>query len=73
MHLQDKFAADRLRELESLGIVRVEYHLHQALAIPQINEDDAPVIATTMDPATEVDFLTQMLFRDLSTTVAAHI
>ena len=49
-----------------------EHHLHQALTVPQINEDDAPMITTTMNPATQVDFLIQMTFRYFSTAVATH-
>jgi hypothetical protein len=30
------------------------------------------MITAAMDPATQVDFLSQMLFRDFSTMVAAH-
>ena len=41
------FSASR----EGRGTVRIEDDLHQALAIAQVDEDDAAVVAPAVDPA----------------------
>ena len=41
----------------TVGTIRVEHHLQQALAVAQVNENNPAMVAATIDPATQGDFL----------------
>ena len=44
---------------EGGGAVGIAHHLHQALAVAQVDEDDAAVVAAAMDPAHQRDGLAE--------------
>jgi hypothetical protein len=44
----------------------VEHDLQQTFAIAQVDENDAPMVATTVDPAGDRDRLAEQLLIDLS-------
>ena len=54
------------------GRVRIEHDLQQALAVAQIDENDAAVIAAAMGPAGDGDDLADQRFADLTAIVGAH-
>ena len=63
----------QLLGLVELGlVVRVEYHLQEALAVAQVHEDDAAMVAAAMDPAGNRNLLTDQLFVDLAAIVRTH-
>ncbi len=66
LHTDDELAAQALRLLEHIGGIRVEHDLQESLAIAQIDEDHPAVIATSVDPTRNRDFLAGELFVDLS-------
>ena len=72
MYFEYILATYRFRQPESLGIVGIEDHLHQSLAVTQVDENDPAMIAPTVYPAAKVDFLAQMSFGYFSTAVATH-
>ncbi len=57
---------------EHLGRVRVADDLHQALAVAQVDEDHAAVVAPPMHPADDGDRLAAQGLIYLSAIVAAH-
>ena len=61
--------AQRLGGRERLRAVRIEHDLHEALAVAQVDEDDAAVIAAAMDPAGQRDDLSQMAAVDAAAVV----
>jgi hypothetical protein len=72
MNLKNKFASDGLSQSKRIGIIRIEYNLHQAFAITEINEDHPAMVTATMHPPTEVNLLIQVMFRDFSAAVTSH-
>ena len=71
-HLDHEFIA-QLFGLGELGlVVGVEHDLQQALAVAQIHENDAAMVAAAMDPAGNRNFLTDQLFVDLAAVVRTH-
>ena len=58
---QHEFAAHLLSGAEDLGKVRIVHHLHQALAVAQVDEDDAAEVTAGVDPAFEHDGLADVL------------
>ena len=55
-HREDVLGAHLLRTSVGLGGVRrIEHELHDATAIPQVDEDEPAVVAATGDPAGQAD------------------
>ncbi len=71
-HLQHELVAHRLGGLEHLGAVGIAHHLHQALAVAQVDEDDATVVAAAMHPAADGDDLVEVGGGDFSAVVSSH-
>ena len=71
-HADHELVAQPLGFLEHLGRIRIEHHLQQPLAVAQVHEDDAAVIAPPMHPAGHGDLLPGELFVDVSAIVSAH-
>ena len=71
-HLEDVLGTDALGLGKDLGTIRVENHLQQAFAIPEIDKDHAAMVAATVYPAAHLDFLANQGLADLSTIVTAH-
>jgi hypothetical protein len=55
-----------------LGTIRVENDLQQALTIAKIDEDDSTVVAPPVNPAADLDFLSNERLVDLSAIVTTH-
>ena len=53
------------------GAVGIEDDLHEAFAVPQVDEDDAAMVAATVDPAHQRDRLAEVPAVDSSTVVSA--
>ena len=65
-------AAQPVRSLRNLRLLlRPENHLGQPLAVAQVDEDDAPVVAAGIDPAGERDGLADMFLAKLVAEVRA--
>src|SRR3970282_1869570 len=69
---QDEFAAHAVGRRERLGAVRVAHHLRQALAVAQVDEDHAAVVAPTVRQAAELPLLADERGRELGAIVRAH-
>ena len=70
--LQDELVAHALGLREHLRGVRVEHDLQQPLAVAQVDEDDAAVVAAAVGPASHGDHLAYQGFADLPAIVSAH-
>jgi len=58
LHLEDVLAADRIGDGVGLAaLFRVEHHLGEAVVVAQVDEDEAAVVATAVDPAGQRDRL----------------
>ena len=71
-HFQHELVAHPLGLCEHLRGVRVEYDLQQPLAVAQIDENDAAVVAAAVGPAGHGDDLADRGFADLTAIVSAH-
>ncbi|MNC84711.1 hypothetical protein D3C83_02720 [compost metagenome] len=71
-HAQHEFAAQPVRGPESLRRIRVAHDLHQALAVPQVDEDNAAVIAAPVHPAEQGHFVPEMFAADPAAVFATH-
>ena len=60
--LQHIFAANSFRQGETLSGIRIEYDLSNAFAIAQVYEDHAAMVTTTVGPAAQNHFLSDVLF-----------
>ncbi len=69
---QDKFGADFLGKPERIGGVGVDHHLHHALAVPEVDEDDAAVVAPTVRPAAQGDALADVGGRHAAAIMSTH-
>ena len=67
----DVFVAQLLGGSKCLGAVRITYHLNQALAVPQVDEDDAAVVATPVHPAADSDGLAKSFAVDEAAIIGA--
>ena len=56
-HPQHVLVAHAVGGREGLGAVGIAHHLHQALAVAQVDEDHAAVVAAAVHPAAERDGL----------------
>ena len=72
MNLQNKLTPNRFSQAKGLLIVRIKDDLNQSFPITKIDENNAPVVATPMNPAAKIDFEIQMAFGYFSTVVATH-
>mmetsp|Transcript_59429 Transcript_59429/g.140492 ORF Transcript_59429/g.140492 Transcript_59429/m.140492 type:complete len:270 (-) Transcript_59429:3023-3832(-) len=70
--LQAELVADFLRNLEHVGAVGVADDLHEALAVAQVDEDDATVVTAAMGPAHQGHGLVEQLFADLAGIAGTH-
>jgi len=52
--------------------VRVENHLHDPFPVPEVQEDDAAMVAAAVDPATQCHLLVYVGFVQHPAVVAAH-
>ena len=68
----DEFVAQFLGLGEDLRRIRIADDLHETLAITQIDEDHAAMIATTVDPTRHGDSATDEGFVDLTAIMSAH-
>ena len=71
-HPQDKLVADALGAGKRIRPVRIADHLHEPLAIAQIDEDDAAMIAAAMSPAAEGHRLADERGSELAAVVGSH-
>ena len=58
--------------LEGVGSVGVEHHLHQTLAVTQVDEDHAAVVTATVGPAHQRHGLAHQRFADQTAVCGAH-
>ena len=70
--LDHEFVAQPVRHGEGVGRVGIDHDLHQALAVPQVDEDHAAMVAAAVNPAEQGDGLAQEAFVDQSAVVGAH-
>ena len=70
--LYHKFTAHGFSQRKRAFGVGVVDYLGNALAIADIEEDHATVVASTVDPATQSDLLLHMRFVQFTTIVTAH-
>ena len=70
-HRDAVFVAQRLRRRERRGAIRVADDLHQSLAVAQVDEDDAAVIAAAMNPARKRHGLVEEAAVDATAIVGA--
>ena len=68
----DELIAQSLGLREHRRLVGIKHHLQQALAIAQVDEDDAAMIAPPMHPAGHLDLLVRERRIDLSAVMATH-
>ena len=71
-HREHVFSPKALGLGKRVRIAGVENHLQQPLAIPQVDENDAAVIAPPMHPAGDGDLLADMGAAHQTAVVAAH-
>ncbi len=71
-HRQDEFTPNTFGYREDIGRIRITYDLQQTLPIPQVDEDDATVIAPAMHPAGHANILIDQALVDLATIMCAH-
>ena len=71
-NLDAELVAQALGGAEHVGAVGVADHLHAALAVAQVNEDDAAVVAAAVDPAAQGDSLTIKRLGDEAAVVGSH-
>ncbi len=72
-HLEDELVAHRLGGLEHVGTVGVAHHLDQALAVAQVDEDHAAVVAAAVHPAANGDDLVEVGGGDFAAVVSSHV
>ena len=72
LHADHVLGAQPLGLAKHRGRIRIEDHLQQALAIAQIDENDAAVVAAAMHPAGDRDLLSDQLLVDVSAVMRAH-
>ncbi len=70
-HADHELVAQRLGGGERRRAVGVADDLHEALAVAQVDEDDAAVVAAAVDPAHQRDGLVQMAAVDAAAVVGA--
>ena len=72
--LDRPLGADGLGRVERLaaGVLRVKGDLRHALAVAQVNEDEAAVVAAVPDPAGQRDRLADVLAAQLAAAVGVH-
>ncbi len=73
LDLQAELVAHAFGHLEHLRTVRIAHHLHQTLAIAQVDEDHAAMVTPAMRPARQGDALAQQLFGDLTAILSTHL
>src|SRR4029077_7036806 len=71
-NLEDELAAHALGDRERFLAVGIEHHLRQALAVAQVDEDHAAMVAAAMSPAGEGDDLVHQRGIDPAAVVRAH-
>src|SRR5690606_30530263 len=67
-----ELVAQPLGGLEGLLAIRIAHHLGQPFAVPQVDEDHPAVVAATVNPAVERDFLVEVLERHLADVTTTH-
>ncbi|MNV77676.1 hypothetical protein D3C71_1711180 [compost metagenome] len=67
-----ELVADLFGGLEHLRAIRIANHLHQALAVSQIDEDHAAVVTPALYPAGQGHFLADQLFGHQTAVVSTH-
>jgi hypothetical protein len=69
---QDELVAHALGDAERLRSIRVAYHLRQSLAVAQVDEDHAAMVAAPVCPSAQGDSAIDERGAQLSAIVAAH-
>ena len=69
---QHEFTAYAFRGGECFRGIRIDNHLHPAFAVAQVDENDATVVAATVCPANQGDFLIQVACIQFSTIMCTH-
>jgi len=72
LHTQHVFAAHPLGGLEHFGQIGVVDHLDDAGPVPQVDEDDAAVVAAAVHPAAEFNGLVDFGYAGFGTIVSTH-
>jgi len=68
----DEFIAQTIGMREGVGRVGIAHHLHEALAISQVDEDHAAMVTPAMHPSEQRHSLAEIPLVDQSTIVSAH-
>jgi len=71
-HADDEFVAQLFRDGEGRGAIGIADDLHQALAIAQIDENNAAVIAQSVHPASKRDRFANVAFAKLITLMRSR-
>ncbi len=72
VHAQHELVAHAVGGGEGLGAVRVANHLHEALAVAQVDEDHAAVVAPAVGPAEQRHGLAEETGGDVAAVVGSH-
>jgi hypothetical protein len=67
--LDAKLIAQTFSSFEHVGAVGVAHHLHIAFAITNVNENNATVVTTAIDPAAQADGLAHQGFGNKTAVV----
>ena len=70
--LDHVFAADLLRRGKRFGVIRIANNLHQALAIAQVDEYHAAMVATAVHPSAHFDGLIEEFGGNEAAIFSAH-
>jgi hypothetical protein len=72
-HVRHVFVAQCLGLLERARLQRIEHDLRDAVAVAQIDEDQAAVIAPPVDPAVELDRRPDVARSELAARALSHV
>ena len=72
-HPEHEFVAHPLGRLEGRGPVRMAHHLRQPLAVAQVDEDHAAVVAAPVRPAAQRDAAIDQRSAQLAAVMSPHL
>src|SRR5690606_19048734 len=67
-----ELVTDTLCRSKGFNVIGINHDLRQTGTISQVDEDDAPVVATAMHPAKQGDRLVKMIFTNLAGVAGTH-
>ena len=71
-HLQHIFTANPVGEGKMLAAIRIKHDLHDTFTIAQIDKDHTPVVASTIHPTAQGDFLINVFGAEHTTITCPH-